>query len=51
MTKTNLEKQIRIRTFTPGLPAKVRFVDSADAVCERETGGVNGLCRDIILSR
>ncbi len=28
---------------------RTQFIDSADAICERETGGVNLLCRIAIL--
>ena len=28
----------------------VRFIDSADAICEREQGGVNLLCRGAIMA-
>ena len=30
---------------------KSRFIESADAICERETGGVSLLCRSMILGR
>jgi hypothetical protein len=29
---------------------KTQFIDSADAVCEREQGGVNLLCRGAVLA-
>ena len=37
------------RTLMLRRMGKLEFIDSADAVCERETGSVNLLCRGAIL--
>jgi hypothetical protein len=37
------------RTLLLRRTGRLKFIDSADAVCERETGGVNLLCRGAIL--
>ena len=36
-------------TIVIGRVGKTRFLDSADAICEREMGGVSLLCRGIMM--
>jgi len=38
------------RTLLIWRTGKLKFIDSADAVCERESGGVNLLCRGAVLA-
>lgn len=38
------------RTLLMWRTSKLRFIDSADAVCEREMGSVNLLCRGAVLA-
>lgn len=37
------------RTIVIGRVGKTRFLDSADAICEREMGGVSLLCRGMMM--
>lgn len=37
------------KTIVIGRVGKTRFVDSADAICDREMGGVNLLCRGVMM--
>lgn len=37
------------RTIVIGRVGKTRFLDSADAICEREIGGVSLLCRGMMM--
>ena len=39
------------RTLIISRTADLKFVDSADAICERRTGGVSLLCRGIVLGK
>lgn len=38
------------RTIVIPRGERMQFIDSADAVCEREQGGVNLLCRGMVLA-
>jgi hypothetical protein len=38
------------RTLLVRRTGRLRFIDSADAVCQRETGGVSLLCRGAVLA-
>lgn len=39
------------RTLVTARVGKIRFLDSADAICEREMGGVSLLCRSMIMGK
>lgn len=39
------------RTLVTSRVGKMKFLDSADAICEREMGGVSLLCRGMMMGR
>ena len=39
------------RTLVTARVGKIRFLDSADAICEREMGGVSLLCRSMMMGK